>query len=374
MEGLTTIERKAKLSRKEKREQARKEKEKKKLEKLEKQKEKKEKKEQEKKEKQEKKEREKAEKEQKEKEKKEQKLKEKEAKRQKSKERSKSRDKSQTREESESTKTPHSSNSSEKRTGSPSPPRHDSKLEKSSSPNRSANNNRSNTPLCSPKSDRSRPRTKFKEHPKVGESPSKESTLKREELIASERDYGTLKDIPDTKKLKRDKSSKFKHKSLKRKESKKKPKNASEELCKLEDNKAFHGSDESFVTAHADSMSLMGEASLSLGAGIEGDTLGGDDSSSLPPDSPVFKFNPETMMVEIGSGQFDTELLEYPNLKGGGPGLAFVEDPFDIDDEEEDGKVTVPISICLIIIAGMYKLMSRLVSAVYLVWSIDCHL
>ena len=346
---------------------AKREKERKKQEKKEKQQQEKERKEREKKEKQERKEKEKLEKELKEKERKSLKEKEKEIKRQKSRERSKSSEKNKSKKDDKDVLV---QNESAGMNSSP--------LRSQTTPNLRQNsrpNDRSPTPSRSPRSiHRSRSTNKdsprisrsksFQERkrdkPKVGQSPTRCNSLterdlvnSEKDLVKSEKDYGTLKSIPvSNKKLKREKTTKFK---LKQQESKKRSKDrakrqrsaSAEDIRKLDNenkNKAYHASDESFVTARADSVSNIGETST---------TVDDDETGELSmPGSPVFKYNPETMTVEVGDGQFDIELLEYPHInKDGGP-IPFVEDPFDYDEDEEDGKVTVPISICLIIITG----------------------
>ena len=380
MKGLNTLERKEKLTRKEKKMLARQVKERKKQEKKEKIQQEKERKEREKKEKQEKKEKEKLEKELKEKERKSLKEKQKETKRQKSKERSRSSEKNKNKKEDKSALVedePAGVTSSPVRSQTPNL-RQNSRL-----------NDRSSTPSGSPRSihrscltNKDSPRIsrsksfqeRKKDKPKLGESPTRCSSLtgkdlvkSEKDLVKSEKDHGTLKDMPPPKKLKRDKTSKFKQKQQESKRrSKEKGKRqrscSAEDIRKLEHenkNKPYHASDDSFVTARAESVSNIGETST---------TMDEDDIGELGmPDSPVFKYNPNTMTVEVGDGQFDIELLEYPHLnKDGGP-ISFVEDPFDYDEEEEDGKVTVPISICLIIITG-YIFAGSLLFAVWEEW------
>ena len=378
MEGLNTLDRKEKLSRKEKRLLAKQEKERKKQEKKEKLQQEKERKEREKKEKQEKKEQEKLEKELKEKERKSLKEQKKEMKRQKSKERSNSSEKNKNKREDKSAlveNKPSGVTSSPVRSQTPSLRQNSRLSDRSSTPNRSPRSTHRSrlTHKDSQRISRSKSfQERKKDKPKVGESPTRCSSLTEKDLVKSEndlvkseKDYGTLRDMPAPKKFKRDKTSKFKQKQQESKRrSKEKAKrqrsSSAEDIRKFDNenrNKAYHASDESFVTARADSVSNVGETSTTFD---EDETLG-------MPDSPVFKYNPDTMTVEVGDGQFDIELLEYPHMnKDGGP-ISFVEDPFDYDEEEDDGKVTVPISICLIIITG-YIFAGSLLFAVWEEW------
>ena len=358
------MERKEKLSRKEKRLIAKKEKERKKQEKKEKLQQEKEKKEKERREKQERKAKEKLEREQKEKEKKSQKEKEKEMKRQKSRERSKSNEKGKHKREDQDSlvhnETP-GVNFSDKLDRSQTPTlRQHSRLNRSTTPSGSPrSNHRSHMAHNdSPRISRSKSfQERKRDKPTVGESPSRFRSMREKDLVKSEtdllnseRNYGTLKDIPPLKKTKKEKNAKFKYDSKKKPKEKSKLKQCSasvDDMRKLEGenkNRGYHASDESFVTARAESISNVGETST---------TVDDDETGELGlPVTSVFKYNPDTLTVEMGNGQFDLELLEYPHLnKDGGP-ISFVEDPFDYDEEEEDGKVTVPISICLIIIAG----------------------
>ena len=361
---MNTLERKEKLSRKEKKLLAKRDKERKKQEKKEKQQQEKERKEREKKEKQERKEKEKLEKELKEKERKSLKEKEKEIKRQKSRERSKSSEKNKSKKDDKDVLVQNESagiTSSPLRSQTPILRQNSRPNDRSPSPSRSPRSiHRSrSTNKDSPRISRSKSfQERKRDKPKVGQSPTRCNSLTEtdlvkpeKDLVKSEKDYGTLKSMPaSNKKLKREKTTKFK---LKQQESKKRSKDRAKrqrsasagDIRKLDSenkNKAYHASDESFVTARADSVSNIGETSTTVD----------DDETAELPDSPVFKYNPETMTVEVGDGQFDIELLEYPHInKDGGP-ISFVEDPFDYDEDEEDGKVTVPISICLIIITG----------------------
>ncbi len=334
--------------------------------------EKKEKKEREKREKQEKKEHEKLEKEQKERERKSQKEKEKEMKKQKSRERSKSSEKAKHKKEDKSAlvfnETPEV-NFSDKpnRSQTPTAARPLSRLERSPTPRGSPRTlPRSQLGLKdSPRISRSKSfQDKKRDKPKVGNSPSRSRSVRERDLmksesdlVNSERSYGTLKDMPQSKKLKREKTAKFKHKqqdSKKRAKDRVRNRHGSMSVDDMrtlqqegphENRNRAYASDDSFVTARAESESNMGETSTVFDDNETGE-LG-------PPGTDVIKYNPETLTVELGDGQFDIELLEYPhmNSKDGGP-ISFVEDPFDYDDEEEDGKVTVPISICLILITG----------------------
>ena len=115
--------------------------------------------------------------------------------------------------------------------------------------------------------------------------------------------------------------------------SKKRKSGDEEETRKLTDpdTKGLYGSEESFVTAHSESF-----AEDITGLSDNEDKLGLDG---------IVKFQPDVAM----DYPHDIELIDY-DMKDATP-LGFVEDPFEFEEEEQTEKVTVPISICLIIIA-----------------------
>ena len=118
-----------------------------------------------------------------------------------------------------------------------------------------------------------------------------------------------------------------------------------------------HGSEESFVTARAESVSLVGIDDVeNVNDAYQADaTMHQPEKGivTIATEDGVVKYDPDSVAIDVGTDSpYDVELLDYPNMAKDGPPLGFVEDVFDYDDEDEDGKVTVPISICLIIIAG----------------------
>ena len=109
------------------------------------------------------------------------------------------------------------------------------------------------------------------------------------------------------------------------------------------DSKAFHMSDDSFVTAQGDSMNTLNELS-------DGEQTGGGGTVTK---QPLSSGDDDDMVIDMPGDSI--EMMEYPDFTkdGGGSPINYLDqDPFDYEEEEEDEKVTVPISICLIIIAG----------------------
>ena len=106
------------------------------------------------------------------------------------------------------------------------------------------------------------------------------------------------------------------------------------------DQKSFHGSEESFVTAYS-------ESSLC--------TQDDDDDVEICRDPIITKQPLSSAAVSFGDDDIAIDMnsrYDYRNFNHQSSQLAFLEDSYDIDDLGDSGKVTVPIYVCLIIIAG----------------------
>ncbi|KAK2170338.1 hypothetical protein LSH36_3g15014 [Paralvinella palmiformis] len=143
---------------------------------------------------------------------------------------------------------------------------------------------------------------------------------------------------------------------LRRKSSKKLKKSSSssedeegddEDEVKIQ-NKAFHHSEESFVTAQGDSLSYVEKLNSEPGSDVDVDDDAAIEDRFHAGRVPKSAIAPDITIDD--DDDFAIELMEYGEL---GPGHGrFADDPFEYEGHADDEKVTVPISICLIIIAG----------------------
>ena len=111
--------------------------------------------------------------------------------------------------------------------------------------------------------------------------------------------------------------------------------------------KSFHHSEDSFVTAQGDSQSYVDKFSSDENSDEEYDD---DDEGFHSGKIAKSALAPDVTIDDDDDDDYAMELMEYGDL---GPDHArFADDPFEFEGHSDDEKVTVPISICLIIIAG----------------------
>ena len=147
--------------------------------------------------------------------------------------------------------------------------------------------------------------------------------------------------------LKKKESKKKDSKKLSRKDTKRRRKEAKKDKVRMgsvssadeeeiDGIRGFRGSEESFVTAPSE-RSFADE-------GIYNEVFEDDGAVTKQP----LSANYNDVAIDMES-PYDIEMIEYPDLKDT-PMNFNIEDQY--DEVENSGKVTVPISICLVIIAG----------------------
>lgn len=147
--------------------------------------------------------------------------------------------------------------------------------------------------------------------------------------------------------------SRKKDSALKRKPGSKRQPSASSDVESDElHHRQFHQSDESFVTAQGDTQSECQDEDVASEEAFS-DNVESPSTSTKPPlprdDSAGDLGYPTTIDID---SPYDLDIMEYTDLADESNPIGFVDDPFDYEDIEEEEKVTVPISICLVIIAG----------------------
>ena len=122
--------------------------------------------------------------------------------------------------------------------------------------------------------------------------------------------------------------------------------------------RSLHQSEESFVTAPSDDISYQAD---DLASDVFCDSETPCTSSGKTPlngvelsddESACAGYTGDSVTINVESPYGDMDVMDYADLVKENTPMNFVDDPFDYDEEEEDGKVTVPISICLILIGG----------------------
>ena len=193
-----------------------------------------------------------------------------------------------------------------------------------------------------------------KDHSKELERSKSKKEKKKDKKERIESDPPSKSDLKrsNTKKdMKKDKDQKLQKKGsvLKRKNTKKGTNSvrlgSSSSTGEEMDGLRRRPSDESFVTAHSESFA---------DDGIDNEVFEEEGAAAvtkqpLPSGAGNVSFN--DIAIDMDS-PYDIEMSEYPEMKDNQMNFGTTGDLDPLYDEEGSGKVTVPISICLIIIAG----------------------